>query len=111
MHLNLLTMLRNVNVIGFHNPLKNFSMRRDLSSKFFTSITGLVPLKQNISICKEMWKNYIHYFSSGISSNILGLYIFLTTTFKRKKLKMKKHKTWKRWKKIRNITKSNLKAK
>jgi hypothetical protein len=104
-------MLRTLNLFHFHNPMKNFLKSGIMSFKNFTNSTSLIPLSQNISVCKEMWKNYIHYISSGMSNNILGLYIFLTTTFKRKKLKMKKHKTWKRWKKIRNITKSNLKAK
>jgi hypothetical protein len=97
-------MLRSLNLFHYKHPLKSF-----LSNGIMSLNTNITPFTQKFQTCNEMWKHYIQYIHSGVNNKLLGLYIFLTTTFKRKKLKMKKHKTWKRWKKIRNITKSNLK--
>ncbi len=56
-------------------------------------------------------KNYSHILFYSLTKLWKGMSIFLTSTFKRKKLKMKKHKTSKRIKELRNIQKSNLKKK
>ena len=56
-------------------------------------------------------KNYPHILFYSLTKLWKEMSIFLTSTFKRKKLKMKKHKTAKRIKELRNIQKSNLKKK
>jgi len=50
-------------------------------------------------------------FMQPIMSLFLNWYVLLTTTFKRKKIKMKKHKFWKKYKLIKNSNRSNLKKK
>ena len=47
----------------------------------------------------------------NLKNKLENVYTMLTTTFKRKKEKMKKHKTSKRRKATRNSQKSNLKKK
>lgn len=51
------------------------------------------------------------YFMNSINQLLMNLYILFITTHKRKKIKMKKHKFWKKWKLIRNKSKENLKKK
>ncbi len=74
------------------------------------------------SSAKEFFSSSIMKFRKGKINNFHIMFftlsklwkemsIFLTSTFKRKKIKMKKHKTAKRIKKLRNIQKSNLKKK
>ncbi len=55
----------------------------------------------------ELFKKFMFY--TSILGNTIRDAILFITTHKRKKIKMKVHKSWKRWKKIKNLTKKNLK--
>lgn len=59
----------------------------------------------------ENKKSFPHVMFFALAKLWREMSIFLTSTFKRKKLKMKKHKCAKRIKKLRNIQKSNLRKK
>lgn len=79
----------------------------------FESVAKYSLAKQlfSSSIIHNRKINNLHLMFFTLGKLWKELSIFLTSTFKRKKLKMKKHKTAKRIKKLRNIQKSNLKKK
>jgi hypothetical protein len=64
----------------------------------------------NKSSLTNFTNNLIFSINSKMNS-LLNTFLHLTSTFRRKKDKMKKHHTWKRIKKNRNSKKQNLKKK
>jgi hypothetical protein len=71
-------------------------------TKGFSFGTSLSVFK-NLKI--DMLKRLYHLIMGGF---LRSLAVLMITTHKRKRIKMKVHKTWKRWKEIKN-TKKNLK--
>ena len=86
------------------NPVKTFLREKSILS--FSDLNQLLKSK-----LKEMKMNVetVMREKSKITKEINDDFIMRISTFRRKKLKMKKHKTYKRIKKKRNINKQNLK--
>lgn len=113
----------NTNSFFSFRSIINFNLEKNYNSlskslfKEIKNISSIVPMIKN-KIEDEI-KTHLMFFLMRMNilnlikpnNKLMDFYIFLTTTFKRKKLKMKKHKCSKRRKKLRNIQKSNLKAK
>ena len=74
--------------------------------KYRSINTGFI-FRNQLAINKNVFSKYMSL--KYILGNFYNNAIVFITTFKRKKIKMKVHKTWKRWRKIRNSTKKNLK--
>ena len=115
--------MNNLNNLFYFKSIINSNLEKTsncLSKNIFGEIknfSSIVPIIKN-KIEDEfktnlmfflMRSNFLNFMKPN--NKLVDFYIFLTTTFKRKKLKMKKHKCSKRKKKLRNIQKSNLKAK
>lgn len=88
-----------INLLRFRNPFQmavtqGLQIVRSSNIKLFTHYM-------------DQFKNYFNWIK--INNKMFDFYTFLITTHKRKKLKMKKHQTAKRIKKMRNITKPNQK--
>jgi hypothetical protein len=83
--------------------LANFSLR----TMFMRSLYNTNVMRPFIYNTNEMFKKFM-YFSFMLGNSIRDAVLFITT-HKRKRIKMKVHKSWKRWKKIKNVTKKNLK--
>ncbi len=73
----------------------------------FRTLYTIKTLKPMFGNTTELFKK-IMFFSSILGNTIRDAILFITT-HKRKRIKMKVHKSWKRWKKIKNSTKKNLK--
>ncbi len=66
-------------------------------------------IMNNIGNTNNNFFNFLRNFFFLGGSKLASIYIFLITTLKRKKLKMKKHHSWKRWRKNKVLRKSILK--
>jgi len=95
------------------------TLRRCVNFKFLSVNNKISTFKYSIDkhwnpiLINFIYQN-IYNFTLSIRNKInifFNLYLHLTTTFKRKKLKMKKHQTWKRNRKNKNSQKLNLKKK
>jgi hypothetical protein len=87
-----------------------------LFKKKYFFVPNFIPpnylgIMKNMQNSNDKLFNNLGNFFVLISSKLASIYIFLITTLKRKKLKMKKHHTWKRWRKNKDIRKSNAKSK
>lgn len=99
--------------------MNNFRIMRfismiPISMKF--NFGKLINLKNTMSINKtSIFGNKLSGLTNLASFSLLPLSlaysILFITTHKRKRIKIKIQKTWKRWRKIRNVNKANLKKK
>lgn len=67
----------------------------------------LYTLKYNLGLMNH------YFYKINVVPNLLKDvkdYIFMCKTFKRKKLKLKKHKFWKKWRARKNTNKKNKKG-
>lgn len=98
--MNIITKILNFNLVNIINSAKKSSL--SLTSQTTESVKSLIS---------QSLVNKISILFNKLNSSLLNLHLHLISTFRRKKIKMKKHQTWKRWKKIRNSQKQNLKKK
>jgi hypothetical protein len=87
--------------------LAKFSLMNVRTLFSLRSLYNINTLRPFINNTNELFKKYM-YFSYMLGNTIKDAILFITT-HKRKRIKMKVHKSWKRWKKIKNVTKKNLK--